>query len=65
LNLLTELRIIRQGRKISQQELALDLGLNSQSGLSCLETGKRSPNLSTLIEWAGALGYELALRPKE
>ncbi len=59
------LRKIRREQKISQETLSLCLGMNSQSGLSALECGIRSPTLATLTTWADALGHELVLRPKE
>ncbi|MEH2539453.1 MULTISPECIES: helix-turn-helix domain-containing protein [unclassified Bradyrhizobium] len=64
-NILTSLRDIRKANNISQESLAVSIGMNSQSGISGLERGIRSPTLATLTIWAEALGYELVLRPKQ
>lgn len=63
-NILDDLRSARLKRNISQEDLASQLGLQSQSGFSRLERGFHSPTLVTLSNWANALGYEVALRPK-
>lgn len=60
-----QLRKIRQEQKISQEALSVCLGMNSQSGLSALESGRRSPTLGTLTTWADALGQEIVVRPKQ
>ena len=58
-----ELRRIRIESKLSQVELACDMGVG-QNVLSFREMGRVSPQLNTLSEWAEALGYELTLKPK-
>ena len=63
-DIIKQLKEIRKGERLSQDALAAALGMNSQSGISALERGIRSPTLFTLTCWADALGYELALRPK-
>lgn len=64
-NILDDLRSARLERNMSQEDLAIQLGLQSQSGFSRLERGYHSPTLVTLSNWADALGYEVTLRPKE
>jgi transcriptional regulator with XRE-family HTH domain len=64
-DILAALRDARKASNISQEAVAADLGLNSQSGFSKLERGIHSPTLFTLTNWANALGYELVLRAKE
>lgn len=63
-NILDDLRNARIEQNLSQQDLVLKLGMNSQSGFSRIERGFHSPTLVTLSNWADALGYELMLRPK-
>jgi len=46
---LPRLRAYRKSAGLSQRELALLLGLRSQSTISQLELGKRRPSLATLI----------------
>ena len=58
-----QLRRIRIDNKLSQLSLACDMGIG-QNVLSFREMGRVSPQLDTLTEWASALGYELALKPK-
>ena len=58
-----ELRRIRIDNKLSQCALASDLDIG-QNVLSFREMGRVSPQLNTLSEWADALGYEIALKPK-
>jgi len=53
------LRAVRTEREISQQDLALDAGLD-RTYISLLERGLRQPTLSTLIALAGALGVDAA-----
>jgi transcriptional regulator with XRE-family HTH domain len=50
-------------KKYSQRELAEILGV-PQSYISNLENGKINPTLSSMIEIARALGFELMLIPK-
>lgn len=59
-----ELRRIRRDSKLSQGALANTIGIN-QNSIAYRETGRVSPLLSHLSAWAEALGYELALRPKD
>ena len=41
------LRLLRNGRGLSQQELALSLGI-SKSAVNMYERGERQPNIETL-----------------
>lgn len=49
------LRRLRQERKLSQEELAFESGLNRQF-VSLLELGERSPSLQSLYKLAAGLG---------
>ena len=64
-NILDDLRNARLEQNMSQQDLVLKIGMNSQSGFSRIERGYHSPTLVTLSNWANALGYDVVLRPKE
>jgi transcriptional regulator with XRE-family HTH domain len=64
-SILDDLRAARLEQGMSQQDLVLKLGMNSQSGFSRIERGFHSPTLVTLSNWANALGFEVTLRPKE
>jgi transcriptional regulator with XRE-family HTH domain len=55
---------LRQLLRISQRDLATDAGLHS-SQLSYWERGLRTPDISSLVKLAHALGYDLALIPRE
>lgn len=63
-DILTSLVDIRKANNLSQEEVAANLGLNSQSGFSRMERGVHSPTLVTLTNWADVLGYELTLKKK-
>jgi|GEM_PF-4493160 len=65
MKIVAELRKIREEQKCSQDALSLLSGINSRSYMNSLENGWRNPTLTTLTKWADALGYELALRPKQ
>lgn len=56
-----EIRALREGRGLSQRELAAQVG-TTQSAIARLEVGHVSPSLSTLDRIADALGVELSLR---
>jgi transcriptional regulator with XRE-family HTH domain len=49
------LREEREKARISQMDLSLQAGL-SQNQVFCIETGKRIPNLLTILKLCGALG---------
>jgi transcriptional regulator with XRE-family HTH domain len=49
------LRKLRQERKLSQEELAFESGLNRQF-VSLLELGQRFPSLETLYKLSAGLG---------
>lgn len=49
------LRNLRRGRGISQEDLALESGLD-RTFISLLERGLRQPTLRTLIQLANSLG---------
>jgi transcriptional regulator with XRE-family HTH domain len=63
-DIINQLRKIRREREISQQALSVTAGL-AQNQISYFETGRTKPTLPTLTLWAGALGYDLALKVKE
>jgi transcriptional regulator with XRE-family HTH domain len=53
-------RVLQKARKdrgVSQQELALDCGLD-RTFISLLERGKRQPSLTTLVTLGNALNVE-------
>jgi DNA-binding XRE family transcriptional regulator len=64
---IAQLREARRQMKLSQEALAAKLGMtvNSGSTISRFESETYNPTLARLVEWADALGYELALRPKQ
>ena len=49
---------LRQGRKLSQEELAARASVH-RTQISLMEGGKRLPRLDTLIKLAGALEVEV------
>lgn len=49
---------LRQGRKLSQEELAARASVH-RTQISLMESGKRLPRLDTLVKLAGALEVEL------
>jgi len=55
------LKAVRHGRRISQLDLALRVGV-SQRHLSCVETGRARPSQALLMAWLEALDAPLALR---
>lgn len=55
------LKAVRQGRRISQLDLALRVGV-SQRHLSCVETGRARPSQALLMSWLQALDAPLAVR---
>jgi transcriptional regulator with XRE-family HTH domain len=63
-DIVKQLRKIRRDQEISQDALAAAAGM-AKGHISGLERGQRNPALTTLTNWAGALGYEIVLRPKE
>ncbi|MCA7889714.1 helix-turn-helix domain-containing protein [Burkholderia contaminans] len=52
------LRALRKERRISQEALAFDAGLD-RTYISLLELGRRSPTLETMLAIAHALGISL------
>jgi transcriptional regulator with XRE-family HTH domain len=54
----------RQGKKLTQRELAERLGW-PQSYVSKIETGQLAPRLSNITQMARALDHELILVPRE
>jgi transcriptional regulator with XRE-family HTH domain len=63
-DIIKQLRKIRREREMAQQDLAAIAGL-AQNQISYFETGRTKPTLPTLTLWASALGYDLALVPKQ
>ncbi|MCB1826812.1 MAG: helix-turn-helix transcriptional regulator, partial [Coxiellaceae bacterium] len=59
----TELKQIRADSGLSQSALGERVGL-PQNHISKIESGKTDPRLSSLIEIARSLGYELMLVPR-
>lgn len=55
---------MRRGRQLTQKQLAAQAGLTDVA-ISLIELGKSSCKLATLIRIADALGYDLALVPRE
>jgi len=49
---------LRQGRKLSQEELAARASIH-RTQISLMESGRRLPRLDTLIKLAGALEVEI------
>jgi len=49
---------LRQGRKLSQEELAARASVH-RTQISLMESGKRLPRLDTLVKLAGALEVEV------
>ena len=59
LNLGKQIRLLREQRRLSQQELATASGI-SRNTLSLIERGQTSPTVSTLKSLAGALNVEIS-----
>jgi transcriptional regulator with XRE-family HTH domain len=55
---------LRRTRRTSQRQLAAD-SRTRQAQISNFELGATRPNLDSLIRLAKALGYDLALVPRE
>ena len=55
---------LRRERKMTVRALAQATGLNI-SNISLIETGKRIPQIDTLIKILDALGAELMIRKKD
>ena len=53
-----KLKILRKGRKLSQQELADKLGIN-RATISNYEIGRRSPHISELKRFSEFFGVDL------
>lgn len=51
-----KLRLLRQERRLSQTDLARQLGLSSHAVLSNLEAGRKQPSLDLAVALAAALG---------
>ena len=51
----TVLRILRVSKGLSQEELAVRLGMNSNTHISHLESGAQTPNLDMVFRLAEAL----------
>jgi len=49
------LRILRVSKGLSQEELAVRLGMNSNTHISRLESGTQTPNLDMVFRLADAL----------
>jgi transcriptional regulator with XRE-family HTH domain len=62
--LITQLRDARTAQGLSQLDLAV-LASTHQSTIGSAESGRRPAGLITLIRLADALGYDLALIPRE
>jgi transcriptional regulator with XRE-family HTH domain len=60
-----QLRKIRREKELSQESLSAIMGLSDGGYVSQWELGRRNPTLSTLHNWADALGYRLTLEPKD
>jgi transcriptional regulator with XRE-family HTH domain len=60
--IMIDLREIREANKLSQQEIGDAAGYDRFSILR-YECGRRDPGLTTVSNWAQALGYEIVLRP--
>ncbi len=61
--IVAELRRVRRQRGIQSDELAAKFGAYG-SGLNNWESGRRTPQLKTVLAWAAALNLELVLQPK-
>ena len=53
-------RELRKGKNLSQEELALEIGMDLTS-INEIENGRRNPTLRTIVKIANALG----VRPAE
>ena len=51
----TVLRILRVSKGLSQEELTVRLGMNSNTHISRLESGEQTPNLDMVFRLAEAL----------
>jgi transcriptional regulator with XRE-family HTH domain len=63
--ILDALRAERERRGLSQTELAQMIGRSTYNTPYQWESGINEPTLSSLREWAGALGYDVTLTPHE
>ncbi|WP_423824879.1 helix-turn-helix domain-containing protein [Salinibacter ruber] len=52
----TKLRILRQSRDVTLQELASDLGYESHSYLSEIESGKKKPTAELVLQVSRRFG---------
>lgn len=64
LGILRPIRARREARRLSQREVA-SLSGTQQSNYSKIELGKVDPRVSTLVDIARALDFELMLVPRE
>jgi transcriptional regulator with XRE-family HTH domain len=55
---------MRRRRRLTQEQLAERVGITGMA-VSLIELGKSGCKLATLIRIANALGYDLALIPRE
>lgn len=62
--LISELRKARKKKGMTQARLSHSVGL-PQSHISDIEQGKKDPRISTIIQIARILGYEITLIPHQ
>jgi transcriptional regulator with XRE-family HTH domain len=62
--IVAELREIRRSRGLSQEAVARKAG-TTKAMISLWETGQSTPGLASADAYAQALGYTLALTPRE
>lgn len=63
--IVAQLRAARLAAELTQTEVAEAIGVAKHAQFSVLERGHRHPRLDSLRRWAEALGFDLALVPKE
>lgn len=61
-----ELRRIRRDKGILVEDLAQRFGVygSTISAWECATGAKQAPHLKSLMDWAGALGFDLVLQPR-
>lgn len=63
--IVARLRAIREGRGLTLLQVGEQLGRFSPQTVWQWEAGVHQPRLGNVREWAGALGYDLALVPRK
>ena len=63
--IVARLKAVRLGRGLTLQQIGEQLGRSSPQTVWQWEAGVHQPRLGNVREWANALGYDLALVPRQ